>query len=205
VLAFAPREGRLSCQSARRRSRSSSIEAPRSVSPDVRGHRGSLHAERRAARARNGHGSQRDDVGDTLLGARLKDARRFSAYLSRRPDIDRSKIVLWAIRSARPIPVTCCLTESNHLATPRSPQASRSLAHRLAEPRSMNPKCGGSHTPGLGLVPSFSMTAFCISRGRDVPGISKAGDLRTSPPDRAEAGSGSSVVAVATGAEARGK
>jgi len=125
VLAFA-HEGRPAfCQSRAGGSRSSSIEAPRSVSPTSR-HRGAYNAERGAAR-RDGHGSQRDDVGNTLAGSAAEGRAYDFGYLSAPADIDRSKIVLWGDSFGPAIPVTCCLTRVRiNLADPRSRRRSRS-------------------------------------------------------------------------------
>jgi dienelactone hydrolase len=120
-------------------------------------------------------------LGNTMLGARIKDARAVFAYIARRPDIDATRISLWGDSFAPANPENIVPYESFGRALgPRAPQQAEPLGALLALFTALHE--GGVRAVaargGLTSFVSVLEDRFCyVPLDVIVPGILEAADI----------------------------
>jgi cephalosporin-C deacetylase-like acetyl esterase len=120
-------------------------------------------------------------LGNTMLGAQLKDTRTLFAYLSRRPDIDPKRIALWGHSFAGVNPERILPYESiNVRLGPRVLYQAEPLGGLLALLTALYEEEAGAVAVSRGLISYLSVLEdrFCyVPLDAIVPGILEAGDI----------------------------
>jgi dienelactone hydrolase len=120
-------------------------------------------------------------LGNTLLGARLKDLRSVLAYIESRPDVDRSRIALWGETLVPPNPPRMLLDElPNWQIGPQTQQQAEPLGGLLALLGALYEDSVGAVAVegGLENFASILEDRFAyVPSDVIIPGILEAGDL----------------------------
>ena len=147
--------------------------------PDLRG-TGEMAATESRAPTSQGLSSVELMLGDTLLGARIKDARTLFRYLAGRPDVDAGRIALWG-ESFAPVNRAGLLDQSLGQASgPETPSQAEPLGPLAALFTAMFEERAGAVAMRRGLASFLSVLGDRFSyvpRDVIVPGILEAGDI----------------------------